>query len=288
METSARIILDSMHPEFDYRVTTFEVTFHRFVLAEMNTHRKFSKNSASSRAIPVKKQIQRVRESPAFPLSWPKEMSGMQGGEEFNADSVETLQLIWKILADKAADIAEFLMAFGLHKSVTNRLLEPFMWHTAIISSTEWDNFWGLRCNPLAQPEIRAVAEMMKKVYTSSVPRNLQYGEWHLPMVTGYDWNDIKAEFGEKSLEVAQKASVARCARVSYLTHDTNKRDLIKDIALADKLAHPESGPMHASPFEHVCTPATGEEMAFGHVRGNFTGWHQLRHKVEDEFSSGT
>ena len=53
---SAEIIADTYCEFTDERVTTMEVTMHRFVLAEFNTHRVFSRNSASSRAIPVRKQ----------------------------------------------------------------------------------------------------------------------------------------------------------------------------------------------------------------------------------------
>jgi thymidylate synthase ThyX len=277
---SARIILDSLHPEGTSRVTTFEVVFHRFVLAEFNTHRVFSRNSASSRAIPVAKQIDRVLTNTALPLAWPREQKGMQGGEELDAARREEAEDIWREAAGAAVAYAEELVKLGVHKSVVNRLLEPFMWHTVVVTATEWDNFWGLRCNKLAQPELRAAAELMREAYSASTPRQLAYGDWHLPLVDGVDRADIADRYGVgyKGVEVAKQISAARCARVSYLTHD-GKRDWDADLKLAERLINPGDGPPHASPFEHVCTPAKADEERF--IRGNLRGWRQYRHFIE-------
>src|ERR1700722_3009673 len=173
---SARVILDSISSA-GHRLTTVETVMHRYVLAEFNTHRVFSRNSASSRAIPVKKQLNRVREDPAMPISWPKDQSGMQGGEEL--DPTKGLDgmyegsphAVWLEARDAATDYAEKLSLLGVHKSVTNRLLEPFMWHTVIVTSSEWENFFALRCNPLAQPEIRAAADAMCEAISNSIPK---------------------------------------------------------------------------------------------------------------------
>jgi hypothetical protein len=212
---------------------------HRFVLAEYNTHRVFSRNSASSRAIPFSKQVARVENDLAYPVSWPQEQKGMQGGAELDAWATEEARDLWREAAGAAVAYATELADLGVHKSVINRLLEPFMWHTVITTATEWDNFWELRCNPAAQPEMRAAAEAMRVAYEESKPRTLAYGEWHLPFVTGadYDWLEIQQLYGDSALEVAKQCSVARCARVSYLTHDTGKVDITKDIALTKRLA---------------------------------------------------
>ncbi len=157
----------------------------------------------------------------------------------------------------------EQLLELGVHKQVTNRLLEPFMWHTVIVTATEWEGFWEQRCSPLAQPEIRVAAEAMRAAYDASTPAPVGHGEWHTPY--------LRAEDADLDDETARQVSAARCARVSYLTHD-GRRDIAKDVELYERLV--SARPPHWSPLEHVATPAApGEEPP-----GNLRGWAQLRH----------
>lgn len=258
MEPSARVILDSRSP-LGHRLTTMEVVMHRFVLAEFNTHRVFSRNSASSRAIPFGKMLERARDA-AMPVVWPAEQPGMQGGEEIA--EVDDAAYVWAVAAAQARAAARELADLGVHKSICNRLLEPFLWHTVLVSSTEWDNFWKQRCSPLAQPEMRVAAEAMKAAYDASVPVEIEEG-WHLPLIQD-DERDL-------SLKQQMQISVARCARVSYLTHD-GVRSIDKDLELFNRLA--TADPPHASPFEHVARPLSRYE----HALGNFVGWQQFRH----------
>lgn len=280
--TSAKVIADSISPE-GYRVTTMEVTMHRFVLAEFNTHRMFSRNSASSRAIPFKKQLERVTTNPAIPVVWAAEQKGMQGGDEI--EHPDRAERAWLDARDSAVRWAELLATTGVHKSIVNRLLEPFMWHTVIVTATEWDNFFRQRCSPLAQPEIRVAAELMREAYETSSPGEVHYGGWHSPYlehddivaIEDYVFGALQAEETNPEVEklvteTMNKVSVARCARVSYLTHD-GKRDPIEDLTLYDRLV--SADPPHASPLEHVCTPS---QKAF--TLGNLIGWEQLRHQV--------
>lgn len=263
----AEIIADSVS-SLGERLISFEVTLHRFVLAEANTHRAFTRSSASSRAIPVAKMIQKVRDNPAVPLSWPAEQRGMQGGAELDEDGRNRARRAWLGAALDAVERAEALARAGVHKSVVNRLLEPFLWHTVIVSSTMagLDNFYLQRCSPLAQPELRAAAEAMRDAQAKSTPAEVGYGGWHLPYTTADERDDY-------SWEVLQKLSAARCARVSYLTHD-GRRDLDADLALFAKLR--DADPPHWAPMEHPATPAgLGEK-----PRGNFDGWSQLRHML--------
>lgn len=297
-QPSARVIADSVSPGGD-RLTTMEVVVHRFVLAELNTHRVFSRNSASSRAIPVHQQVQRVLDDPAVPVSWPAEQRGMQGGEPLGVDCEARARNVWLRARVSAVNDVQALVRSGLHKSVTNRLLEPFMWHTVVITSTAWKNFFGLRLGVLAQPEIRAAANAMFEAYSYSEPRPLEVGQWHLPYVRAEDWEDNRDE-------TLIKVSAARCARVSYLTQN-GVRDIEKDIELYDRLT--SADPMHASPLEHVATPASWNklELEIGSTRsypvdvgglrrregpvlttvlpayGNLLGWHSLRFDVEAE-----
>ena len=296
MAYSAKVLADSLSPD-NVRLTTMEVTFPRIVLAEFNTHRMFSRNSASSRAIPVKKMLERVINDPFLPVYWGKNQKGMQASEELSPEAKALALEQWLLARDNAVNVVKVLQEphIDLHKQIANRLLEPFLWHTVIVTSTEWENFWGLRCNKEAQPEIRIIAEMMRWEYNASVPMHLSFDQWHLPLVSeqhelydaGYDTNDLC------------RISVGRCARVSYLTHD-GKREPEADVQLCERLW--SSG--HMSPGEHVARPMTrddGEKILHKmapvsvdvldiDVRnifaGNFRGWVQMRKEMpcEDNF----
>jgi thymidylate synthase ThyX len=262
-EPRATVVLDSVAPD-GARLTTVEVTLHRFVLAELNTHRVMSRNSASSRAIPTAKQIRRLVEDPALPAEFGTNQRGMQAAEPLAGEAHDAALAVWLEARDHAVEAAERLFELGVHKQVVNRLLEPFMWHTVIVSATDWDGFWTQRCSPLAQPEIRLAAEAMRAAYDASTPTPLTPGEWHTPYV--------RPDEDHLDLETRKRISAARCARVSYLTHD-GRRDVAADEELFERLV--TADPPHWSPLEHVATPADGE------VPGNLRGWAQLRHAVE-------
>ena len=178
----AKIICDSISPE-GTRLTTFEVEFHRFVLAELNTHRVFSRNYQSSRAVPIESMIKQVSEDPAMPIYWGKNQRGMQAAEELTGDELLATQNLWKEAAKEAANFASAMNACGGHKQIVNRVLEPFIWTKGVITATDeaMKGFFALRCHPMAQPEIRALADMMCSRYEGNIPTKLEYGEWHLP-----------------------------------------------------------------------------------------------------------
>lgn len=261
----ARVIEDSVNA-YGHRLTTMEVCYHRLIHAETMTHRVFSRNSASSRAIPIHKMIERVRNNPAIPVEFGTNQKGMQAGEPLTGEQYDTAVKLWKSYASDACDKAAELADLGVHKQLVNRILEPYMWHTVIISSTEWDNFFEQRCSPLAQPEMEALAWAMKAALESSKPVTKGYFQWHTPY--------LSEEEKLLPLEIKLKVSAARCARVSYLTHD-GKRDIDKDIELFDKLA--SANPPHWSPMEHVACPYDGMG------ERNFRGWAQLRWFAEEE-----
>lgn len=269
MAYSAKIIADSIPEEGGTRLTTMEVTFPRMVLAEFNTHRMFSRNSASSRAIPVEKQIQRVMEDPFIPVHFGANQSGMQAEAELEGKDRWLAETQWLLARDSAVGHVRQLLEIGLHKQITNRILEPFMWHTVIVTATEWSNFFALRAHEDAQPEIRTIAETMKALYNISEPKKLEHWEWHLPFIQEEEYNG-KFEFTDE----AKKISAARCARVSYLTHD-GKRDLEADLQLYERLV---SGG-HMSPLEHVAQPLLGPAWS-----GNFYGWVQFRKFIPGEW----
>lgn len=268
---SASVIADSMSPA-GVRLTTIEVEVHRFVLAELNTHRVLSRNGSSSRAIPVAKQVQRVVEDPAVPVEFGSNQPGMQAAQALEGEAAQQALDAWLSARDAAVAAVGRLSELGVHKQVTNRLLEPFMWHTVIASATDWTGFWEQRCSPLAQPEIRVAAEAMRAAYDASTPVALGPNDWHTPYVRE----------DELDLDVAtrMRISAARCARVSYLTHD-GRRDLSADEELYARLV--TADPPHWSPLEHVARPLGPDEAP----KGNFWGWRQLRHDVEDGGPAG-
>jgi hypothetical protein len=281
----AKVIADSYYDPWDdlstglplKRLTTFEVEMNRFMLPEFNTHRLFSRSSASSRAIPFAKQVDRVMNDIAMPAVWAAEQKGMQGGDEIE-DTAEAERL-WKAARGLAVTQATRLAELGVHKSIVNRLLEPFMWHKVIVTSDRWENFFRQRCSPLAQPEIRLVAEAMQTALLESRPRKLSLEQWHLPYIDAetIEWAWLHADHDEvRVLDFLKQISVARCARVSYLTHD-GVRDPQVDLGLYEKLV--TADPPHWAPLEHVATP-TPEGQYSG---GNFRSFTQLRSFVERE-----
>lgn len=264
----AEVIVDSINP-WGQRVTTEVVTFPRCILSEVNTHRSHSKSSASSRAVPVRRMLEQVETNPFIPMRWQSAQAGMQGGADLDPERAEMARQAWLIARDHAVLAARVLLdVHGLHKTMPNRLLEPFMWHTAILTATDdgWTNLFRQRCSPLAEIHMQATADAMRAAYDASAPIKVDFGGWHLPYIAD-DEHGLP-------LDAQQKLSAARCARVSYLTHD-GRRDHDEDLRLFEKLA--TADPIHASPMEHQATPNQ-----FGDQQlGNLAGWSQLRHRVE-------
>lgn len=296
-EINAKVIADSISERGD-RLTTMEVTYPRFVHAELMTHRVFSRNAASSRAIPLAKMMQRVEDDPAMPVVWPSEQRGMQGGDEL--ERPHDAKQMWLEARDAALRYAGWLQGLGLHKSLVNRILEPWAWMTVIVTATEWEGFFHQRCHEAAMPELRVAAEAMRDAHEASKPGRIGPGEWHLPYIDASDVDAAASMVGIRGplrnddprlLRVLKRVSTARCARVSYLTHD-GQRDIEKDLMLFDRLTDrkvdeqgwPDS-PVHWSPLEHVATPCTVGDHVRARQRhlGNFTGWDQFRHTYAQE-----
>lgn len=262
----AKVIEDSIY-EGGKRLTTMQLKYPRFIHSEFMTHRVFSRNASSSRAIPVAKMLQQVYEDPAMPVEWGKNQPGMQARENFEGEELESVEASWRLAAKLAAGAAEALMESGVHKQITNRLLEPFQWIHVVVTATEWDNFFALRDHPDAQPEIRELARAMKTAMAASTPRVLGFGEWHLPYLDD-------AERLGLPLKDQIACSVARCARVSYLRHDLTAPSVEDDKTLHDRLVL--AVPPHMSPTEHQATPTldTNKE-------ANLRGWMQYRRLIE-------
>lgn len=301
----AKVIADSISSA-GIRLTTFEIEYPRFILAELNTHRLLSKNSASSRAIPVKTMHENILAAGASPVHWGKNQPGMSAKEELEGELLERAKFYWDGAKKAAIRFASQLAEMGVHKQVSNRLSEPFQVMKTVITGTEWSNFYYLRNHPDAQPEFQALAAAMYKAHLESKPKELDPGEWHLP----YVWasRDIMGKlyyrdtYGtEISLEDAKVISASCCAQVSYRKND-DSLDKAKNIF--DRLIN--SKPAHSSPVEHqatpmplryqYCEPTTQSCWASGvtHVdrkgeywSGNFKGWIQHRKLIPGEAQWG-
>ena len=263
---SAEIVADSISPS-NQRITSFVCVFPRFILSEFNTHRMLSRNAASSRAIPTKKFLEQIINDPVFPIHWGKNQSGMQAFLELDEEKKQSAKKIWLEARDKMIDSVSKLQELGLHKQITNRLLEPWFNATVIVTATDYENFFKLRINKNAQPEIFELATLMKKEIDKSIPKKVDIGCWHIPFADKHI-NNVPEE---KNL---LKIGVARCARVSYLNFE-GVIDYEKDYALHDQLKNDG----HWSPFEHCATPCSESNRTYG----NFSGWKQYRKFFKEE-----
>lgn len=273
MGVEAKVICDSISQVGD-RLTTFEIKYHRFIMAELNTHRAFSRNSASSRAIPADKVREGIIKDPAVPVMWPAEGRGMYVSEEIPKHMQDTAAKLWHIARINATNVAGRMAEIGVHKSIVNRILEPFQYVTSIISTTEpgLQNFFDQRDAEQAQPEMQFLAIAMKMAYANSKPTVVHANEWHMPYIDERD----RQQF-DNDPKYLRPVSAARCARVSYMNHQ-GMRSWADDNRLYDRLT--TANPPHWSPLEHVATPYVVKR---GKPRpaGNFVGWEQLRHIVE-------
>lgn len=276
----AKILLDSIGPS-GKRITTWELRYPRFVHAELMTHRLFSRNSASSRAIPNEKLIAQVVEDPAMPVWWGRNQSGMQAREELCGDELTGAIDAWLQGRNEAVELSRRLAKSGLHKQIANRVIEPWMFITMIVTATEFDNWFAQRDHADAQPEIAWIAKDMHALYRESEPWVLPEGAWHLPLLDTVCDRDESLDLMRTgaSIEDLKMISVGRCARVSYLTHD-GQRDIRADIDLARKLM--SQNPGHWSPFEHVA-----QAMEKAEPSGNFVGWKQFRKEFANEHIGG-
>lgn len=273
-EAKVSVIADSINEDGD-RILTFSIKMARFVLSELNTHRVLSRNSGSSRAVPVAKQLQKMRDGDFFiPQRVGYNQKGMQSKEFLNENDLKKFKEDWVNAAMKAVDLAEEWSSntyvtgseLGIHKQHANRILEPYIWHEVVITGTLWDGFIEQRDHQDAQPEIEAVGHCINKLVEQSQPELIKWGEWHLPFIKEQDREEI-------STEDLPKVSAARSARVSYLTH-MGEREISEDLRLYGHLVN--HYPPHASPLEHPALALSG------YTPGNYErGWAQLRGYLE-------
>lgn len=313
----AKLIKDSIANGI--RIMTYVLVYPRIIHSELMTHRVFSRNAASSRAIPTKAIIQNLRDDPANIVWWGKNMGGMQAKEELSGWQLKLAKFGWKLAREAAIACAKFMGAIGLHKQIANRVLEPFQNIRVVVTSTEWNNFFALRNHADAQPEFRQLAQMMQLCMNASTPVQLNPGDWHLPYVPTTRLSEGRVAYlqpttdgqdphVEISLEAALRISASMAAQESYRKSDPSL-DKARDIyaRLVD------SAPVHASPTEHQAKamqqtvffphPKTGEKGLFDSLlsqqgvthmdrsgsfwSGNFRGWIQFRQTIPNHHVPG-
>lgn len=265
----AQVVCDSVNIWGD-RVTTYRLHYPRFIHSEFMTHRMVSKNASSSRAIPVHSMLDSIKENPAKPIHWGLNEPGMQaskqGNIELTADDGTVFasgEQLWDAAAESAAEFSKIMWkdAKGYHKQIVNRLNEPFTFMNVVATATDWENFFWLRYHPDAQPEIAELARVMYEARSKSEPKVLRYGEWHVPYVDSFRDATGMLQYCDDdgdvvyTLEEALKISSSCCAQASYRKLD---QSLEKALGLHDRLVGGE--PLHASPFEHPCTPYSEDE----------------------------
>ncbi|QNO00570.1 hypothetical protein QGX17_gp098 [Pseudomonas phage phiPsa381] len=253
---SAKIIAISIAPN-GQMIVTWELEYQRFIHGEFMTHRLFSRNAASSRAIPVSAIIDQVRNDPAMPIHWGQNQPGMQAKSELGRFRKKAAIKLWKLAARTACKLAEAMNRIGLHKQAANRTLEPYQTMKTVMTATCMDNFFWLRNHEDAQPEIRELARLMWEALQESEPNELKAGQWHVPYYQSGFWLPTgQREDGQVSdnhgytLEEALAISSSCCAQVSYRKLD----DTLEKAQMVYKRLV-ESEPVHASPFEHQATP---------------------------------
>ena len=305
MTIEVKMIADSISPD-KVRLTTLQLRYPRFIHAEFMTHRVFSRNASSSRAVPVKKLIEDIKRDTAMPMHWGKNQKGMQADEENTNDiwydgTQYSKEDGWYLARDNAIRMAEAFDKAGYHKQIVNRLLEPFSHINVLVTSTEWKNFFHLRWHKDAMPEI---CELAKQIYdtmyiasspeTTPNPQPLSPGEWHLPYIIEEDRRQaqmLEASIGgmvydTHTQKILIQCSVARCARVSYLTYEGKPPNVEQDLKLYGQLVGGD--PLHASPAEHQGTPdvklfQSPEKWTHEREWGNFHGWRQYRKMLPNE-----
>jgi predicted secreted protein len=300
-QITAKVIAHSKSAVKGKEIITMELEYPRFIHGEFMTHRMFSRNAASSRAIPVSKMIEQVRTSPAVPCHWGKNQAGMQAKEELTGSALDSAKFYWKDAAVDAALSAEYLSDDGVHKQIVNRILEPFQTMKTVVTATEWENFYWLRNHEDAQPEIKRLAEVMLEAVSKSKAIPLSTGQWHVPYYRDGYW----CESFTDDLEDALAISASCCAQVSYRLLD----DSIEKARMVYKRLV-ESSPVHASPFEHQASPmgttsglygfnndevphdywedgVTHMDSGYKFWSGNFQGWIQHRQLIPNNVKRG-
>lgn len=283
-------------------IYTIRMRYPRIIHGEIMTHRLFSRNARSSRAVPVRTMLLETTTIPFIPWHWGANQKGMQASEECNevvlipdwndinlAGDPKLLaynrEEAWLQARDKAVDVATAMMNAGFHKQNVNRLLEPFSWIDTLITSTDWDNFLWLRDHKDAEPHLQDLARLVKMAIDDAEVQQFSSGMWHMPYITDEDWDAAVNYCGTQGEVYAflLKVSAARCARISYAPFDGDA-SYEKELERYESLV--KSDRVHASPTEHqaqVDRRIGGDFEKWG-LSGNLApGWIQARKLIPNE-----
>lgn len=308
-QITAKIIASSISEDTGARMDTLQCRYWRPIHGEVMTHRVFSRNASSSRAIPHASLT--VRDADIFMPRFRKNKPGMQPGDFLSPDEQAQAERIWREMYETVEKYTQILAAksgLNIHKQWVNRPLEAFGYIDVLISSTDWSNFDALRIHSDAQDEIAILAEAMKTARDTVVPKSLRPGQWHLPYIDEEDVDRVKFVTRKKALpgeiipEVVYQLmalkgldgrdsyisatnalllaiSTARCCRVSYSKHDGDRPEIETDLQLYLRLAGAD--PKHASPLEHQARPLYPTEDE--RMQGNLRGFMQFRKAIPNE-----
>lgn len=287
MTFSAKVVAHSSHPACPDLIT-LEIRYPRFIHSEFMTHREFSRNASSSRAIPVVRTLASILNDPAAPIHWGENHPGMQSHNELTGWRKTAVKFMWYLSCYTNVSYAYIMHKLGAHKQIVNRITEPYSHINVLVTSTNWSNFLNLRDHEDAQPEIRQLAIEIRKALKQSIPDKLKTGQFHLPYVFSYESKKLREdkrhpitaqELSDLEVEmILCQISTARSARLSYYNFD-GIRSIRKDLDLYKKLVVSE--PLHASPAEHQATPDPEEERTT--EWGNLRYWAQHRKMLQNE-----
>lgn len=263
-KVEVEVLADSISSQ-GCRITTLSLKYPRYIHSEFMTHRMFSRNASSSRAIPVSKMLRNIWNNFVTPIHWGKNQAGMQAKDE-NLKGVRLwlAKAIWYGMAVNNSLGVWILSKLGLHKQWANRPTEWFSQISVVVTATDWDNFFALRCHPDAQPEIRNLAEKIRDALQTSKPKLTNI---HLPY---YSDSTYEGHSPLKVMGFLGKDSAACCARVTHLNHDGSFASPDDNARLYDKLVG--SKPEHYSPLEHQAIACEDSEYC-----ANLRGWKSQR-----------
>ena len=317
-QMQVEVILASKGPHQSKPLYTIRMRYPRIIHGEIMTHRVFSRNARSSRAVPVKTMLDEVLNIPFIPWHWGKNQKGMQANQECNnpviipnsyvnywdSDTPISREAAWLYASERTVEVAEAFMEADYHKQIPNRLLEPFSWIDTLITATEWDNFLWLRDHTDAEPHLQDLARLVRQAIDNADVEELKPGQWHLPYITEEDWKTEETQSQTDSHLWLCKISAARCARISYKPFDGDA-SYERELERYDSLVTADL--VHASPLEHQATPdkmctydtnifdktndgltpiETLEFYVAGRnpeLHGNLDGWIQYRKTIPNE-----
>lgn len=300
---TAALIKDSI-TESGIRLRTFELEYPRMIHAEVMTHRMASKNSSSTRAIPVERMIELVKQKPATPIYWGENNAGMSSKRELEGFKLTAAKQLWESITESVIASVRVLSSktgINAHKQIAGRWLETASFIKVVFTATDMNNFYFLRNHPAAQPEIQELARVMLEAEAASTPTLLKAGEWHLPYVEVVDGKYMVGDT-EVDLDTALKVSASCCAQASYRKLD-DSIEKANDVFSKLNIGTDTGEPAHASPTEHQGMVMHGTNEPFNpdtwepgitHVRrdgslwsGNLRGYIQYRQLINNESVSG-